>query len=113
MVDHDLERTAHGDRTRGKVERSENPVGAVAAQALGMLRRVHRGHLDSRVDGELHYQAAHPAPRSVDQHGLAGLQLGELERRLPGRQAGQRQRCGVDQTALTRIAATVSQELDC
>ncbi|MFI0933844.1 hypothetical protein ACH4RG_19190 [Streptomyces sp. NPDC021019] len=51
----------------------------------------------SRVDGELHHETADRAPRSIDQHGLTGLQLGELEQRLPGRQPGQRQRRGVHQ----------------
>jgi agmatine deiminase len=97
MVHHDLERTAHGGRARGEVEGADDPIRAVAPKAVGVPRRVHRGHVRPRVDGELHHEAADRAPRPVDQDGLTGLQFGEIERRLPGREAGQRQRRGVDQ----------------
>ncbi|WP_327709527.1 hypothetical protein OG912_13420 [Streptomyces sp. NBC_00464] len=85
MVHHDLERTAHGGRARGEVEGADEPVRAVAPKAVGVVGRVHRGHLRPRVDGELHHKTAHRAPGPVDQDGLAGLQLGELEHRLRAR----------------------------
>lgn len=62
MVHHDLERAAHGGRARSEVEGADDPLRAVAAKAVGVLRRVHRGHVRSRVDGELHHEAAHRAP---------------------------------------------------
>ncbi|MCP2273958.1 hypothetical protein LV75_006490 [Actinokineospora diospyrosa] len=65
------------------------------AQGVPLTRARGGEHLGTPVPGELHRRHAHPARGGVDQHGLAGAQVGEVDETEIGREEGTRNRGGL------------------